>query len=130
MEILAVEDLVAEAKRALGRDGTLASDSDVAFELRRRFGLRHGQSLVNRWANGKARPNYEATLALLAIAGWLEVGGAEGRPRAGDVSAADLVPYLRQIGDGLETLDALVSGRSQPAPQPKRRPRRAANGHR
>lgn len=84
---------------------------------------------IERWIRGENKPRYDETIALLELAGWLNVTDQAVDRRAGDVSTAALVPALRQIGDALETLDALVSGRSQPAPQPKRRPRRAANGH-
>lgn len=82
----------------------------------------YGPQRVARWLRGDARPNYEQTIALLDLAGWLNVTGAATTDRrTGDVASAAILPALRQIGDGLETLEALVSGQSQQAPQRRRR---------
>lgn len=69
MEIPAAEELIAIARR---RVGPTADDLDLAMTLRQRYGLRTTQSSISRWRGSPRGPSYEATIALLDVAGWLK----------------------------------------------------------
>jgi hypothetical protein len=59
--------LIWAAMRATGAE----TDDDLSFELRNRYGVKAGQSSINRWRNLKREPSYESTMTLLLAAGWL-----------------------------------------------------------
>lgn len=79
--------LAAAAKIAIGAK----SDADVAFAIRKTHGLRKDQSLVNRWINGERSPDYDGTMALLELAGWLNEDAVQASLPAAEAAAAAAV---------------------------------------
>jgi len=67
MEIPTASQLISAAKRARDKD-----DFDLAALLRQQYGLRTTQSSISRWRESPRGPSYEATFALLGLAGWLD----------------------------------------------------------
>lgn len=93
------DELVAAAKEALD----IESDTDLAFALRRDYGIKGGQGAVNRWRNGVRGPSYEPTIALLQIAGWLN----EDRVREAEERAATQASDQADEAEANRALDAL-----------------------
>lgn len=70
VETPTARELVDAAKARVGAE----TQSDLVYELRRRYGFRTDQSQVSRWTS-RTGPSYDATMALLRAAGWLSLGG-------------------------------------------------------
>lgn len=82
-----------------------------------------GAQKVKRWLEGENEPEYEATIALLELAGWLNVGG--GQP-AGVISqlTADvqaLRAFVRDVAGALERLGLDEPERDQQQRQARRK---------
>jgi hypothetical protein len=80
----------------------------------------YGPQRVGRWLAGRARPNYEETISLLELVGWLQPDDAHATPPA--TSDPRLVQVFESLAAAVAALEPLVPEQELPARPGRRAP--------